>query len=215
MTTLPPPECKVYTPPQLAAAMVHAIEPSPHDYWLDPCIGSGAFVAPLREYGVPKERIVGIDIDSASGAEDMAATTVRGVDFFEWCGSTGRRFTKVIANPPYVAIRRLHPRLQQTLLTFGGGSDTSFALRSNYWCAFLSACLRVLDHHGSLAFVLPAAWDYAFYANDVRQTVLRDFRSVEVHRCFEPLFPSVREGCVVVTVQGAGQIDRIRLPYGG
>jgi methylase of polypeptide subunit release factors len=124
--TLPPPECKVYTPSRLAHAMVAAIEPDLHDYWLDPCMGPGAFIAPLRKNGVPKERIVGIDIDPTSGAEDRAATTVRGVDFFRWCASNDQRFTKIIANPPYVAIRKLHPRLQRSLSLFGGGSGRFF-----------------------------------------------------------------------------------------
>jgi hypothetical protein len=44
-------------------------------------MGPGAFIAPLRKKGIPKDRIIGIDIDSTSGAEDKSATTVRGVDF--------------------------------------------------------------------------------------------------------------------------------------
>jgi hypothetical protein len=82
------------------------------------------------------------------------------------------------------------------------GTDVSFALRSNYWCAFLSASLRVLTHKGNLAFVLPAAWDYALYATDVRRTILQQFESVEVHRCQEPLFTQVRDGCVVLVAKG-------------
>jgi hypothetical protein len=81
--TLPPPECKVYTPPQLADAMVGAIEPRGSDTWLDPCIGPGAFITPLRKRGISKNRIVGIDIDPEAGREDGAATTLRGIDFFE------------------------------------------------------------------------------------------------------------------------------------
>jgi adenine-specific DNA-methyltransferase len=200
--TLPPPECRVYTPPPLADAMVQAIEPTPYDYWLDPCMGPGVFVACLRKKGVHKEHIVGIDIDPDAGAEDDSATTVRGIDFFEWCTSTTQKFNRIVANPPYVAIRKLHPTLQQSLATFGTGSDGSFALRSNYWCAFLSACFRVLANHGSLAFVLPAAWDYAQYASDVRRAVHQQFQSVEVHRSREPLFPEVREGCVVLVAKG-------------
>lgn len=153
---LPPPECKVYTPPQLASAIVQAIEPTPHDYWLDPCVGPGAFVTPLREKGIRKERIVGIDIDPTAGTEGHSATIIRGIDFFQWSASTGCRFTRIVANPPYVAIRKLHPELQRSLSSFGGGTDSSFALRSNYWCAFLSACMRVLAYEGNLAFVLPA-----------------------------------------------------------
>jgi adenine-specific DNA-methyltransferase len=179
--TLPPPECRVYTPPQLADAMVQAIDANPHDHWLDPCMGPGAFIACLRNKGVHKERIVGIDIDPNAGAEDGSATTVRGIDFFKWCASTTQRFNRIVANPPYVAIRKLHPTLQQSVTAFGAGDDGSFALRSNYWCAFLSASLRVLANHGSLAFVLPAAWDYAMYAGDVRCAIYQQFQSIEVH----------------------------------
>jgi hypothetical protein len=49
-----------------------------------------------------------------------------------------------------------------------------------------------------LAFVLPAAWEYALYADQVRQHVLGNFQSVDVHRCLQPLFTDVREGCVVL-----------------
>jgi adenine-specific DNA-methyltransferase len=199
---LPPPECKVYTPPQLADAMVRAVEPNRNDYWLDPCIGPGAFIAPLRQLGFRKNRIVGIDIDTSVGSEDGGATTIRGVDFFQWCAGTKQRFTKIVANPPYVAIRKLHPTLQQSLRDFGRGEDASFALRSNYWCAFLAASLRVLEQDGSLSFVLPAAWEYALYAERVRQYVLGNFQSVHVHRCLQPLFSNVREGCVVLVALG-------------
>ena len=198
----PPPECRVYTPPLLANAMVHAIEPRPTDYWLDPCMGSGAFIAPLRKSGVPQERIVGIDIDPLSGAEDSAATTLRGIDFFDWCASTKKRFTKVVANPPYVALCKLGADLQKSVQQFHDSEDPSFELRSNYWCAFLSACLGLLKPDGSLAFVLPAAWDYALYAHRLRERVLSSFKSVEVHRSLEPLFPKVREGRVVLLAKG-------------
>ena len=182
--------------------MIEAINPTSDDYWLDPCIGPGAFVAPLRKRGVRRDRIVGIDIDPTSETEDVSATTVRGVDFFQWCTSTDQRFTRIVANPPYVAIRKLSPQLQRNVTFFGGGTDTSFALRSNYWCAFLSACLRLLAHNGNLAFVLPAAWDYALYASELRQEILRQFESVAIHRCQEPLFDEVREGCVVLVAKG-------------
>ena len=200
--TVPPSECRVYTPPKLAAAMVRAIDTGTQGLWLDPCMGPGAFIACLREQGVCKNRIVGIDIDPKAHAEDASATTLRGVDFFKWCASTERKFDRIVANPPYVAIRRLHPSLQRSLISFGAAEDRSFGLRSNYWCAFLSASLRILEDDGSLAFVLPAAWDYAHYATDVKQTICEEFQSVEVHRSREPLFPDVQEGCVVLVAKG-------------
>jgi adenine-specific DNA-methyltransferase len=203
--TQPPAECKVYTPPSLADAMVRAVGSIRGDYWLDPCMGPGAFIAPLRRRGIPRDRIVGIDIDTSVGKEDGAATTIRGIDFFQWCARTRQRFTKIVANPPYVAIRKLHPTLQQSLRDFGGEDDASFALRSNYWCAFLAASLRVLEQNGSLSFVLPAAWEYALYADSVRQHILANFQCVDIHRSLQPLFPDVREGCVVLVARGYKQ----------
>jgi hypothetical protein len=76
--------------------------------------------------------------------------------------------------------------------------DVAFSLRSNYWCAFLSASLRLLERGGDLAFVLPAAWEYASYAKSLRDEVRRSFRLVETHRSMRPLFPEVQEGCVVL-----------------
>ncbi len=203
--SLPPPTCKVYTPKSLAEAMVRAINPGPEDLWLDPCVGPGAFVSALQENGTPKERIVGVDIESAQGPYDSAATTIRGVDFLRWCASTPSRFSKIVANPPYVALCKLDKTLQDNVQSFSNESDQSFALRSNYWCAFLAASLRVLKADGCLAFVLPAAWDYALYAETLRGKILGSFRLVEVHRSHEPLFPNVREGSVVLVARGFEQ----------
>lgn len=114
-----------------------------------------------------------------------------------------------LANPPYVALCRVEAELQESLRRFNAADDPSFALRSNYWCAFLAACLRLLKRDGSLAFVLPAAWDHAQYARGLRQTVLTFFRSVEVHRSLEPLFPDVREGRIMLVAKGHLQKPRV------
>jgi len=65
-----------------------------------------------------------------------------------------------------------------------------------------------LKEDGSLSFVLPAAWEYALYAEHLRQNVFRNFQSVDVHRCLEPLFPDVREGCVVLVARKYKQRPR-------
>lgn len=194
----------VYTPPSLAEAMVSAIHSGCDVEWLDPCVGPGAFVQALQAQGVQKDRIVALDIESAPGKFDSSARTSRGVDFFRWLVTTTARFDKIIANPPYVAIERLPRSLQKPILSLNSFDSASFRLNSNYWCAFLSGSLRVLKDGGDLAFVLPAAWEYADYAGAIKQRIFRDFRSIEVHRCLKPLFGTVSEGCVVLVARGYG-----------
>ena len=131
-----------------------------------------------------------------------ASRTVRAVDFFRWLPSTTARFDKIIANPPYVPIERLSRALQKPILSLNEIDSASLRLNSNYWCAFLAGSLRVLKDGGDLAFVLPAAWDYADYAVAVKQRIFDVFRSAEVHRCLKPLFETVSEGCVVLVARG-------------
>lgn len=38
---LPPPECKVHAPSELAEAMVHALAPKPEDEWLEIAVHKG------------------------------------------------------------------------------------------------------------------------------------------------------------------------------
>lgn len=205
---LPPPECKVYTPPNLAEAIVSSLRFGEDDVWLDPCVGPGAFVDALRRRGVPKSRITALDIEPVPGAKDHAARTLRGVDFFRWFSNTEVSFDKIIANPPFVPIERLAPALQKPILALRLIDPSSFRLNSNYWCAFLAASIRLLKRGGDLAFVLPAAWAYADYAKRVKEDVLAGFRSVEVHRCSRPLFLEVQEGCIVLIARGFGHVSR-------
>jgi hypothetical protein len=184
--------------------MVNSLAPHRDQLWLDPCIGPGAFVHKLMDSGVPKRNIFGIDIDPCAGPADRWATTLRGIDFFTWTLSFNRRFSKIIANPPYVSVRKLHPKLQDSLQKVDS-KNPAFSKRSNYWCAFLAVSLRLLEEGGDIAFVLPAAWEYASYAQGLRQEILRSFTTVEIHRSLRPLFAEVQEGCVVLiakTFQG-------------
>src|SRR5438045_1826466 len=74
---LPPSECKVYTPTNLASAMIRAISPSPADLWLDPCVGPGAFISALHSFGVPKQRLIAVDIDTTPSSADKHGMTQR------------------------------------------------------------------------------------------------------------------------------------------
>jgi tRNA G10 N-methylase Trm11 len=54
-----PRSATVFTPPELAAAMVAAARGSPSGSWLDPCIGDGAFVAEMAKQSIAADRILG------------------------------------------------------------------------------------------------------------------------------------------------------------
>ena len=199
-----PESSTVYTPPELAAAMVAAARGRPNSVWLDPCIGDGAFVAQMAQRGVSARQILAVDIAPNAGAIDHAAQTVRGMDFLEWATQHRAAVDHVVMNPPYVALSRVRGKLLERALAVQLWNERRLTSKANYWAAFLLSAVDCVREAGSLVAVLPAAWDFATYAACVRETVERAFGEVIVVRCANPLFPKVQEGVVVVAAFNRG-----------
>lgn len=193
-----PKSCRVYTPPLLASALVGALKDEPTDLWLEPCFGQGAFLKALATIGVPPSRIEAVDLDRRPSDADHLATVHRGTEFLEWSLATPQRFSKVVANPPFVSFRRLSMPLHSVARRLDCHWAGPTSGNSNLWFAFLRASLSLLKNGGSIAFIVPAAFDYAGYASTLRDRMSEHFAEFEVHRCREPLFDEVQDGCVVL-----------------
>src|SRR5690242_14973426 len=110
----PPASCKVYTPADLAYAIVRALGDGTAELWLEPSHGKGAFVEAIAGVGVQRNRITAVDLDNKTEPADDLATTVRGVDFLRWASQTERRFDRIVGNPPFVSIAQLPVSLQRS-----------------------------------------------------------------------------------------------------
>jgi adenine-specific DNA-methyltransferase len=201
-----PDSCNVYTPPRLADAIVAALGTKGNLRWLEPCVGKGAFLLALRKKGVKRDCIVGLDIARSRERADSLAMVTRSAEFLTWSATTPSRFDRIIANPPFVALSKLPPLIQSAASAHSSPDGEAIALSSNCWYAFLCASLRLLSTGGSLAFVLPASYEYADYAARIRRLLPRLFGTFEVHRCRVPLFDSVGEGSVVVIGRDYGSV---------
>lgn len=200
----PPASCKVYTPLPLAEAMVWALGDESGLAWLEPSVGEGVFLTVLGRLGVEAERITAIDLDVEPRPEDEKAKTTRGQDFLKWAVGSELRFDRVVGNPPFISLSKLGTELRETALGVKSPKGEGVALGSNYWCAFLYACLRLLRPGASLGFVLPASWDYADYAQGLKSQINHDFGRVEIYRSRRPLFASVQDGSIVLLAFGFG-----------
>lgn len=205
----PPASGTVYTPERLADALVRALRPRAGQAWLDPCVGDGAFLRALRKHS--SALITALDLETRGSVSDfLADRLLRGRDFLAWAGETDERFDRIVANPPYVSLSQVSEALRETALSVQAPDGTPIRLGANYWAAFLCASLRLLKPGGSLGFILPAAWDYADYAEPLRRKMARWFSQVEVHRCLKPMFSTVSDGCVVLIARGYGSKGRWR-----
>lgn len=201
---LPPTSCKVNTPSDLAAAIVQALGDQSGLSWLEPSHGSGVFVEEISRLGVPKRRILAVDLDPVGSPADGLATTIRRVDFLKWAQDTRRRFDRIVGNPPFVSIKRLKQSLQRTAASVPDFDGIAIGRGSNTWYAFVLASLRLLKKDGCMAFVLPSAAEFTNYSAGIRAAVHDTFRSLELYRCTRPLFDGVQEGTIVAIARGYG-----------
>jgi hypothetical protein len=183
--------------------MVEALFPNPGMTWLEPCAGKGVFLMALAGAGVERNQIVAVDLDAEPSDADSLADTRRGEDFLSWSQSSRKRFDRILGNPPFVSLSRLDRELgdaSSTIRIPGAGRTVPFG--SNTWFAFLCSSLYLLRNGGSIAFVLPAAWDYADYASHLREHLPIVFRDFFTFRSKRPLFEGVQEGSIIIVGHG-------------
>ncbi|CAN5476108.1 class I SAM-dependent methyltransferase [soil metagenome] len=198
-----PEDCKVFTPVALANAMAGVLADGPAMRWLEPCVGKGVFLDALANAGVERNRITAVELDH----HDISAKCGEyhpGTDFLGWSLETNARFDRIIGNPPFLKLHRAHEAVIQAALRVKQPDGRAVPLKSNCWYAFLCACLRLLNPGGGLCLILPAGWEYADYANDLRQRLPRLFERFEIVRGAMPFFPGILDGCIVLIAKGFG-----------
>jgi adenine-specific DNA-methyltransferase len=196
--------CRVYTPDAVAAAMIAAIEGGPPGLWLDPCVGQGAFTSAMAKRGISTNEIVGVDLESRE-TQGIHGQIRWGTDFIEWAAACNLRFSRIVANPPFIALRRLPSKLQSAALALTVDGKKKLRPGGNYWTAFLCASVGLLERDGQICFLLPASWEYADYAAAIRDHLPSQFETFEAHRSMRPLFPKVQDGSVVIIGRGFGR----------
>lgn len=192
------------TPTLLADALVQAVGIAGAESWLDPSAGSGQLVKAALRAGVSAGAILAVDLQAElGGLDELGLENLPGTDFLRWAQGTARRFDRVIANPPFVRLRELDELLAGPALeTRLNGS--SISRTANYWVPFLIAGMRLLKPGGSLAYVLPAAYEYANYARVLRDVCEASFHELDVHRVAVPMFDTVADGSVLLVGRGFG-----------
>ena len=190
------------TPETLADATVKAVGPSGASSWLDPCAGSGQLVGAALRGGVSPEAMFAVDLRTQLPALDrLGVESLLGTDFVEWVQSTDRRFDRVIANPPFVRLSKLHKSLLSPVLD-ARWNGIRIPATANYWVAFVVAGMKLLRRGGAMSYILPAAWEYADYAGPLRELCACSFRELDVHRVAEPMFDEVEDGSVLLVGRG-------------
>lgn len=208
-----PSSATVPTPKSLAAAMVGALDDTDGAIWLDPCVGDGAFLEAMAARGIPAERTRGVELSVYRNVSSQALVNWE-VDFLGWALDNPAIVDRIVMNPPYLALSRVRGPLLAAVGRFARYGGSSFPMTANYWSVFVRAALKCLRQHGQLTAVLPAAWDFAHYATELRALILKSFADVVVIRSAKPLFPTVQDGAIVLVARGFGSSSDLETRFG-
>lgn len=207
-----------YTPAPLSAMLARWAIRSGDDTVLEPSFGGCGFLAAARDalnaHGAerPEDRVYGCDVDPV--AFDHLAGDLPGWspghrlvlrDFLEAGEPEGwpRRFTTVLANPPYIRHQQLEADTRARLAAFEGAID-GVGGRAGLWAYFVSRAASLLALGGRMAWVLPGALMQADYARPVRDFLANRFDRCAAFLVHERLFldEGTDEETVIVLADG-------------
>ncbi|MCL4553094.1 MAG: N-6 DNA methylase [Candidatus Marsarchaeota archaeon] len=208
-----------YTPEVLALALAKWAVRCPKDRILDPSFGGCAFLhagqEALADAGAqhPEKLVFGVDVhpEAASFGRLILEQGARKEQFLVTDfltvtpESTGMgSFDIVLGNPPYVRHHLLKGRTRESAEYAAQRAGIRVGGRASYWAYFVAHCLGFLAPEGRLALLLPTAFMYAEYADELRREIVRKFRSTAIILLCERVFADVQERTVVLLAEGYG-----------
>jgi adenine-specific DNA-methyltransferase len=179
---------------QIAAATLNLLSSRDSISFLDPALGTGAFhAALLAERGARfVQRATGIELDSelahiARRVWHGSGLTVRSGDFTRLAAPRpDRRYSLILANPPYVRHHHLaadDKRRLREAVSAQCGLDVSG--RCGLYGYFLLLAHQWLSENGAAAWLLPSEWMDVNYGRVLRKYLLENVRLHRLH-----LFPA-------------------------
>lgn len=189
-----------FTPPHVAAALVHWAVRRNDDRILDPSCGDGEFL------GI-HESAVGIELDpthAAAARLRAPAALVHQADFFSWAAETHERFEAVVGNPPFIRYQGFAGNMRNRALELANSFGARLPELTSSWAPFVAASAMLLKPDGRLAFVVPAEIGHASYAVPLMEALCKRFEAITIVAVRKKLFPELAEDAWLLFASGFG-----------
>lgn len=205
-----------WTPGWVAAAMVRYVQPNITGHLFDPATGACAFFTECKKVIPGEVTFYGCDVDLASlhaakaaglGDSDLAGIEKR--DFI--LNPPTRKFSSVVANPPYIRHHRLPVSTKQSMRLLGRrliGKELDG--RAGLHVYFLLRALECLALHGRLAFIIPGDTFEGVFARELWSWITRNYKLDAVITFLGDAtpFPGVDTNAVIVLIQNSASTSQ-------
>ena len=194
-----------YTPPLAAQVMVKWAIRSHDDRVLEPCFGSGVFLAALRQANAGQIRGVEVMVDAYSAAVAGGLVDVDHSTLGDFLGVTPFQVDVAIGNPPYVRLRSLPAEQEErarraTEKVLGAPMESA----GSVWMAFVLHATQFLVRGGRLAFVLPYEITHVRYAKSLWEFLGKNFGNLRLVRVKERMFPDLMQEAIILFADNRG-----------
>lgn len=200
----------VYTPPDIAAALVAIVKgilPSRPLSILEPSVGDGAFLNELITLA-EEHQFTAVDIDEAAIKElkhcvpDGASSVAFVIDDFlnfalAYAKAGARPFDLIIGNPPFIRKHNFSEEFKENLKDFAAVTGYPLKDLKNSWVAFLVASSRIVSDAGIVAFIVPYELLTVAYGQRALQALLMEFERLDVFVSKNKAFPAIDQDAVI------------------
>lgn len=167
---------QVFTPPRIVLNMLNLRKNK--GTILEPSCGNGAFYNNI-------ENCVGIEYDKTVAPHGALV-----MDFFNY--SIDNKFDTIIGNPPYVRFQDISKETKSKL------DRTLFDERSNLYLFFIEKCIKHLNPHGELIFIVPRDFLKATSSTKLNQYIYEQGTITDfIELGDEKIFNGATPNCVI------------------
>lgn len=202
----------VYYTPSLAAQVMAAWAiRSDTARVLEPCFGSGVFLAAIKQIAAARHfacvQAYGIELMDAahSMAVDTGLIEAHHAILGDFLGVSPFPVDAVIGNPPYIRLRSLpEDQLRRALKVTQEALGVPMETAGSVWMAFVLHAVSFLEKGGRIALVLPYEFTHVRYARPLWKFLGDNFGSLRVARVKERLFPDLMQEAIILFADNHG-----------
>ena len=192
-----------YTDNSLVKFLVKKIINDNPNSILEPSFGDGIFIKNILEQNFDKP-IFGIEIDKKTFHKVKNEKNLHLINknFLQY---EGKKFDAILGNPPFVRTRFLHNNQKKIAQNY---YKKKLKLKSlsdpSIWALFLFHSMKLLNHKGSIGFVLPYDFTFVSYAKPLWNKLFDNFGTIEIHHTKKRYFPNTLQDTIVLYVSDFG-----------
>lgn len=184
------------------------------DHVFDPAAGAGAFLLAAKHIAANGDRSIRllgteVDFNALQQAKDAGLTEedLKGVEIRDFVlDSPERRFSAIVANPPYIRHHRIREEIKAALRLLAKEiTGKVFDGRAGYHIFFLIRALERLAPGGRLAFIMPADTCEGIFAKTLWKWIMDTFRvdAVVTFSHEATPFPNVDTNALIFMISAA------------